>query len=66
MMRMGSLTRFYGHVIINLTRIYGQKRAGTKQMSTFIQLNKRTGETKSHMNQGKKTGTHPGCVVWDW
>ena len=56
------MTRFYGHVIINLTRIYGQKRAGTEQMSTFIQLNKRTGETKSHMNQGRKQGRIPAVL----
>ena len=57
-----SLTRFYGHVIIDLTRIYGQKRAGTKQMSKFIQLNKRTGETKSHMNQARKQGRIPAVL----
>lgn len=27
--RQACLTRFYGHVTMKLTRIYGQKRAGT-------------------------------------
>lgn len=31
-------------------------------MSTFIQLNKRTGETKSHMNEGRKQGRIPAVL----
>jgi large subunit ribosomal protein L25 len=31
-------------------------------MSKFIQLNKRTGETKSHMNEGRKQGRIPAVL----
>lgn len=31
-------------------------------MSKFIQLNKRTGETKSHMNQARKQGRIPAVL----
>jgi large subunit ribosomal protein L25 len=38
------------------------KESGNKQMSKFIQLNKRTGETKSHMNQARKQGRIPAVL----